>query len=61
MQVKALRGVCIGPGRHLAPDEIAEIDEATVTFLTNIGAVEKYVEPEPEVTKPAKKASTKET
>jgi hypothetical protein len=39
MRVKALRGVCIGPGQHLAAGEVAELDTATSTFLIGIGAV----------------------
>jgi hypothetical protein len=38
--VRALRGVCIGVNRHLKPEEIADIDDAQVTFLSAIGAVE---------------------
>lgn len=47
MRVRAKRGVCIGPGRHLAAGDIADIDTATVQFLVSIGAVEAYSEQEP--------------
>jgi hypothetical protein len=46
MKVRALRGVCIGVGKHLAPGETADLDAATVQFLVSVGAVEK-VEPSP--------------
>lgn len=45
MKVHALRGVCIGIDRHLAPGETADVDAATAQFLIHIKAVEKYVEP----------------
>lgn len=63
MSVRALRGVCIGPGRHLSPGETADLDAATVQFLVSIGAVEVVkddpapvveAQPEPKST-PAKK------
>lgn len=53
MQVRALRGVCIGPGRHLLPAETADLDPATVQFLTSIGAVERLPEPQPAEQAPA--------
>jgi len=62
MQFKALRGVCIGPGRHLAAGDIAELDTATSNFLLSVGAVEAYEPPPPaaaptsETIKPAKSA-----
>ena len=40
MKVRALRGVCIGVGRHLSAGDSADLDAATVTFLAGIGAVE---------------------
>lgn len=41
MQVRALRGVCLGTDRHLVPgDPPAEVDNATAQFLVAIGAVE---------------------
>lgn len=45
MKVVALRGVCIGPGRHLVPGETADMDTAMYTFLSGIKAVEKVEEP----------------
>jgi hypothetical protein len=45
MRVVALRGVCIGPGKHLAPGEDAEVDPATASFLKSIAAVEDFKEP----------------
>lgn len=47
MKVRALRGVCIGPGRHLTPGETADIDPATTQFLVSIGAVARVDEPKP--------------
>ena len=41
MLVRALRGVCVGPERHLAAGERADVDDATAKFLIGIGAVEK--------------------
>lgn len=35
-----MRGVCVGPGKHLLPGDVADIDDATFSFLRNIGAVE---------------------
>lgn len=45
MKVRALRGVCIGPGRNLAIGEETEIDKADVQFLVSIGAVEVVTAP----------------
>ena len=62
MSFRALRGVCIGPGRHLAAGDVAELDTAASNFLVSIGAVEAYVppppaaDPVPETIKPAKSA-----
>ena len=62
MQFRALRGVCIGPGRHLAAGDVAELDTATSNFLVSIGAVVAYqppppaAAPVPEPIKPAKSA-----
>lgn len=43
---RALRGVCIGPERHLLPgDPPARLDRATAQFLTSIGAIEEVAEP----------------
>ena len=40
MKIRALRGVCIGVNRSIAAGEDADLDAATVQFLTSIGAVE---------------------
>lgn len=48
MKVKALRGVCVGVDRHLAPGDVEDLEPGLVTFLVGIGAVEKHVDPEPE-------------
>lgn len=38
---RALRGVCIGPERHVTPaSEPFALDKGTATFLVSIGAVE---------------------
>lgn len=60
MKVKALRGVCIGPGRHLAPGDQADLDPATVQFLENIKAVERVVEKPTEATPAAEPDPSKE-
>jgi len=39
MNVRALRGVCIGPGRHLVAGELADLDASLATYLQSIGAV----------------------
>ena len=39
MNVRALRGVCIGPGRHLVAGEEAQLDESLAVYLQSIGAV----------------------
>lgn len=44
MKVRALRGVCVGVERHLALDEVADLDPAQVNFLVSIGAVERLPE-----------------
>lgn len=44
MKVRALRGVCIGPGRHLLPGECADLDAATAQYLASIAAVESVVD-----------------
>ena len=41
MKCRALRGVCIGPGRNLVPPETADLDAATGQFLISIKAVEE--------------------
>lgn len=61
MKVRALRGVCVGPGLHLAPGDTTDLDAAQVTFLSGIGAVEVVKDPEPETqTKAPVKTGTKE-
>lgn len=64
MKVRALRGVCIGPGRHLAVGETEDLDPATVAFLVSINAVEKVIDApvadEPEVKSVPAKAGKKE-
>lgn len=47
MLVRALRGVCIGIARHLAPGETADLDAAQVQFLAGIGAVERVPDEPP--------------
>jgi hypothetical protein len=68
MKVRALRGVCVGPERHLAPGETADLDAASVPFLVSIQAVEVVADdpppaaeaqPEPK-SPPAKKPGKKE-
>jgi hypothetical protein len=57
MNVRAIRGVCVGPERHLAPGQVADLDDATARYLKNIGAVEDA--PLPAVApKPSKPAAT---
>jgi len=51
MRVVALRGVCIGVGRHLQPGDEADLDEGTVQFLAGINAV-KAVPPPAEAPAP---------
>lgn len=67
--VKALRGVCVSPSRHLAVGDVAELDDGTAQFLVSIKAVEAVepvVEPEPKPVEPeskptpAKKPGSKE-
>lgn len=58
MKYRALRGVCIGVGRHLSAGDTADLDAATGQFLVSIRAVEPAkdepkIEPAPE--KPGKK------
>ncbi len=45
MRVRALRGVCIGVGRHLVAGDTADLEAAQVTFLAGIGAVELLPDP----------------
>lgn len=39
MKVQALRGVCVGVGRHLRVGDFDDLDADQVTFLVGIGAV----------------------
>jgi len=53
---RALRGVCVGPGKHLAAGETtAELDKATAQFLVSIKAVEE-VKDEPKKDEPKESA-----
>jgi hypothetical protein len=55
-QYRALRGVCISPGKHLVAGEIApELDRATAQFLVSIKAVEE-VKDEPVKSEPPKES-----
>ena len=45
MQVRALRGVCIGVDRHLGAGDTADLEPALVTYLVGIRAVERVQEP----------------
>ena len=45
MQVRALRGVCIGVDRHLVAGDTADLEPALVTYLVGIRAVERVQEP----------------
>ena len=51
MKVRAIRGVCIGVGRHLVPPETADLDTATGNYLISIKAVEE-VKDEPVKSEP---------
>lgn len=53
MKVRAIRGVCVGPERHLAPGQVADLDDATARYLKSIGAVEDAPPPPVKPTKPA--------
>ncbi len=58
MKVKALRGVCIGVGRHMGAGDVEDLEPALVTFLVGIGAVEHVPDeppkPNPVVAEPVK-------
>jgi len=42
MLYRALRGVCIGPERHLTPDDApVALDAGTARFLLSINAIEE--------------------
>jgi hypothetical protein len=64
MRVKALRGVCIGVGRHLSAGDVEDLEPALVTYLVGIGAVERVPDeppkpdPVPEPVKPEPKDET---
>lgn len=63
MKVRAQRGVCIGPGRHLAAGDTADLDPATVNFLVSIGAVAQVkdeAKPETESKSAPAKSGSKE-
>ena len=47
MRVRALRGVCIGVDRHLAPGDTTDLEAAQVKFLASIGAVEEIPDEPP--------------
>jgi len=53
MKVRALRGVCIGVEKHLAPGDEADMDAATVQFLASIGAVARVIDAPPAEFEPA--------
>lgn len=62
MKVRAIRGVCTGPERHLAAGDVAELEPQLAKYLSNIGAVELLAddatlqEPQPAVLeKPTRK------
>jgi hypothetical protein len=62
VKVRALRGVCLGPGRDIVPPQVAEVDPATAKFLIGIGAVEEVTAPaEPPKTEAPVKAGKKES
>jgi hypothetical protein len=48
MKVRAKRGVCLGPDRHLAVGDVADVDDIHIPFLTAIGAVEVATEEAPQ-------------
>ena len=58
MQVRALRGVCVGIDRNLMPGDTADLDASTVQFLTAIGAVELVID-EPAAADPPEEAEAK--
>jgi hypothetical protein len=59
VKVRAIRGVCVGPERHLAAGATGDIDSATAQYLMAIGAVEQ-VSDESKTDKTPAKADTKE-
>lgn len=62
MNVRALRGVCVGVERHLVADDLADLDEPLAQYLASIGAVEivpdapAKADPEPVPDAPARTA-----
>ena len=66
MKVKATRGVCIGVERHLKAGDVEDLEPALVSYLVNIGAVERVPdepskpEPEPVKAAPAKAEPVKD-
>lgn len=62
MRVKALRGVCIGIDRHLAVGDTEDLEAGLVTYLVNIGAVERIADPvvEKPIVKPTPEKSGKQ-
>jgi hypothetical protein len=38
MRIRGLRGVCIGPERHLKKDETIDVEPALANYLISIGA-----------------------
>jgi hypothetical protein len=58
MKVRALRGVCLGPGSHLAAGDVGETDAATGQFLVSIRAVEIYTDPPPAADAPESETVT---
>jgi hypothetical protein len=59
MQVRALRGVCIGVDRHLKPGETAEVDAPLANFLASIGAAERVVDAPPAQSEPVTESPAK--
>ncbi|MCU0922703.1 MAG: hypothetical protein MUF08_13215 [Burkholderiaceae bacterium] len=60
MKVRAIRGVCTGPERHLAAGQVADLEPQLANYLRNIGAVEPVPEaaeeiPQPVAPQPARK------
>lgn len=39
MKARAIRGVCIGPERHMALGEVADLEPPLFRYLESIGAV----------------------
>lgn len=65
MKAKAIRGVCIGPERHLAVGDVADLEPQLVSYLASIGAVVPLADEQPmpdqaQPEKPAKAGKPKE-